>query len=166
MRDIDYSQVFIVSEIRTGKFLNNEAQCVTSRSSRPLQATNWQKLHNAFIVITKDYLGPQNKENGMGWICGTYVTEIDMVMVRKLKIKKTAWKPRRRWDKKFNSNTKEDVTVWTGFIWHRKWTSGGSLWTRYRKFRFHKTVNSLNNWGNLNFWRRTLPNGVRRRIVK
>jgi len=27
--------------------------------------------------------------------------------------------------KKLNSNMKEDARVWTGFIWHRKWTSGG-----------------------------------------
>jgi len=29
------------------------------------------------------------KENGMGWICGTYETEIDRVLVGKLKNKKT-----------------------------------------------------------------------------
>jgi len=40
VRSIDYSQVFIASEIRTGKFLNNNAQCVTAVSSHPLQATN------------------------------------------------------------------------------------------------------------------------------
>jgi hypothetical protein len=40
VRGIDYPQVFIVSEIRIGKFLNNDAQCVTAVSPYPLQATN------------------------------------------------------------------------------------------------------------------------------
>lgn len=29
-----------------------------------------------FIVIIKYYKGAQIKENEMGWICGTYVTEM------------------------------------------------------------------------------------------
>jgi hypothetical protein len=53
VRGIDYSPVFIFSGIGTGKFLNNDAQCVSAVSSHPLQATNLQKLHNEFIVITK-----------------------------------------------------------------------------------------------------------------
>jgi len=40
VRGINYSQVFIVSEIRTGKFLKNDTQYVTAVSSHPLETTN------------------------------------------------------------------------------------------------------------------------------